>query len=592
VRGQSPDGASVRPAQPKVNGGNTDPRFAVGAPANLHHQQVSRPQPAPQRYPQQPAAAHDPLRQATAQPRAVRYQSPDNYGAYGGTAVSPVSPSPQPYVQPASPYGQQQPPAVPNAQPAQYQTTPAPAYQQPPAASYGSPYGQQPVQPAASQSVGYQAYGTPGYTGATVGTPPAGNGVTPVQYGEQLPDPREDFSTPRDFGGPPLVAPPGNFLSPESLPPPQQPALPIDIVASEAQTGRFMLGAGVNSNAGVVGSIVLDEQNFDWRRFPTSWEDIRSGRAWRGAGQKFRIEAAPGTVVQRYLINFSEPFLFDTPVSFGLSGYYFNRYYTDWMEQRLGGRVTLGYQFTPDFSGNIGLRAEDVLIDPSNDNAAAVPSILAATGHTQLYSVRSSVAHDTRDSTFLPTEGHYVVGTFEYFMGSFFYPQFTLNAQKHWLLRERPDGTGRHTFSYYNQLGFSGSNTPVYERFFAGGFSTLRGFYFRGASPTEASTLNPTDYSIVGGNFQWINSLEYMFPITADDALKGVVFVDFGTVEPNVADFTWSDYRVSPGAGLRVTIPAISAAPIAIDIAAPIQRVTGPGGDMIQNISFFVGMGR
>src|SRR5690606_10063895 len=139
--------------------------------------------------------------------------------------------------------------------------------------------------------------------------------------------------------------------------PPSQPALPITISASEAQTGRFMLGAGINSNAGLVGSIILDEQNFDWRRFPTSWEDIRSGRAFRGGGQKFRIEAAPGTEVQRYLFNFSEPFLFDTPVALGLSGYYFNRYYRDWMEQRVGGRITWGYQFTPDLSGNIGLRA-------------------------------------------------------------------------------------------------------------------------------------------------------------------------------------------------------------------------------------------
>lgn len=622
VRGQSPDGASAAPRQavpgsvntvpgtinaapgitvpgaanPVPGSVNGNPRYVLGTPINTQQQayrpQSSAPQTAvpQQRYPQQSAVqqratqSSDPLRQAAANPQTIRQQSPNGYG---GTAVYPVSPNPQPYVQPPSPYAQQPVGGSP------YQQTPAAPYQQAAAPTYpqtANPQAQYGA-PAASQAVGYNAYGTPGYTGATVGTPPTGSAVTPVQYGEQLPDPRENFSTPRDLGSPPLVTPPpGSFMNPEYVPPPQ-PALPIDIVASEAQTGRFMLGAGINSNAGVVGSIVLDEQNFDWRRFPTSWEEIRSGRAWRGAGQKFRIEAAPGTQVQRYLFNFSEPFLFDTPVSLGLSGYYFNRYYSDWMEQRLGGRVTFGYQFTPDFSGNIGFRAEDVLIDPSNDNAAEVPSIREATGHSQLYSVRSSLAHDTRDSTFLPTEGHYVVGTFEYFGGSFVYPQFTLNAQKHWLLRERPDGTGRHTFSYYNQLGFSGDNTPVYERFFAGGFSTLRGFYFRGASPTEASDLDPNDYSIVGGNFQWINSLEYMFPITADDALKGVVFVDFGTVEPNTS-INWSDYRIAPGAGLRVTIPAISAAPIAIDIAAPVQRMSGPGGDMIQNISFFVGMGR
>ena len=296
-------------------------------------------------------------------------------------------------------------------------------------------------------------------------------------------------------------------------------------------------------------------------------------------------------MVQRYLFNFSEPYLFDTPVSFGLSGYYFNRFYQDWVEQRLGGRVTLGYQFTPDLTGSVGLRAEDVLISASGGDQY-VPDIKAALGHTQLYSVRSSLAHDTRDSTFLPTEGHYIVNTFEYFMGSFDYPQYTLNAQKHWLLRERPDGTGRHTFSYYNQLGFSGPNTPVYERFFAGGFSTLRGFQFRGASPQQDSIPpvmgDPVVSAIVGGDFQFLNSFEYMFPITADDALKMVAFVDFGTVEESVA-ITWDEFRIAPGFGVRVTIPAISAAPIAIDFAVPVKHANG---DLIQNVSFFVGVGR
>jgi outer membrane protein insertion porin family len=141
-------------------------------------------------------------------------------------------------------------------------------------------------------------------------------------------------------------------------------------------------------------------------------------------------------------------------------------------------------------------------------------------------------------------------------------------------------------------LGFSGSNTPVYERFYAGGFSTLRGFQFRGASPRQSTDpLNPlaSPSAIVGGDFQFINSLEYMFPITADDALKMVTFVDFGTVETSVNDFDWNNFRVAPGLGFRVTIPAISAAPIAIDFAAPLDYAQG---DLLQNVSFFVGVGR
>jgi len=104
---------------------------------------------------------------------------------------------------------------------------------------------------------------------------------------------------------------------------------------------------------------LLDEQNFDWTRYPTSWDDFVSGRAWRGAGEHFRLEARAGTQVQRYLASFTEPYIWDTPVSLGLSGSYFTRQYRDWNEQRTGGRVSLGYQWVEnDLSTAIAYRVK------------------------------------------------------------------------------------------------------------------------------------------------------------------------------------------------------------------------------------------
>ena len=68
-------------------------------------------------------------------------------------------------------------------------------------------------------------------------------------------------------------------------------------------------------------------------------DDVFNGTAWRGAGQSLRIEAVPGSEVQRYLVNFTEPFLWDTPISFNVSAYLYDRRYFDWDEQRLGGRL-------------------------------------------------------------------------------------------------------------------------------------------------------------------------------------------------------------------------------------------------------------
>jgi outer membrane protein insertion porin family len=77
-----------------------------------------------------------------------------------------------------------------------------------------------------------------------------------------------------------------------------------------------------------------------------------------------------------------------------------------------------------------------------------------------------------------------------------------------------------------------------------------------------------------------------MFPITADDTLRGVVFTDFGTVESNVSI---NDMRVAPGVGMRITLPAMGPAPIALDFAFPVAYAPY---DSKQIFSFFVGFAR
>ena len=393
---------------------------------------------------------------------------------------------------------------------------------------------------------------------------------------------------------PPGMAQPGmvpNFAAePLQVFPGQEPYVVVDVDAEETQTGRLMIGAGVNSNAGLVGNIVIDEQNFDITRLPRSWDDIRNGTAFRGAGQRFRLEAAPGTQLQRYTATFQEPYLFDTRIGLSTSASYFTRYFYDWSEGRVGGRVGLGYQFAfaPDLSVNVGFRGESVDI---YNPRLLTPAIQNMLGTNSLYGFSAGVIHDTRDSPFLPTQGHLATFEFEQVIGTFNYPRGVLEGRQYFLLRERPDGSGRHTLAIGSVLGMSGPDTPAYDNFFAGGYNTLRGFTFRGASPRQTVTgASPTsaaqNAAVIGGPFEWLNTIEYMFPITATDNLRGVVFTDFGTVESNVSI---NNMRVAPGVGLRITLPAMGPAPIALDFAFPV--VYAPY-DSKQLFSFFVGFAR
>ena len=135
--------------------------------------------------------------------------------------------------------------------------------------------------------------------------------------------------------------------------------------------------------------------------------------------------------------------------------------------------------------------------------------------------------------------------------------------------------------SVSTRLGVSGAQTPIFENFFAGGQSTIRGFDFRGASPVVSGVT-------VGGEFMLLGTVEYMFPLTADDMLKGVFFVDAGTVEEDV-EINGDNFRVAPGFGLRISIPALGPAPLAFDFAFPVANAPY---DDIEHFSFFFGFGR
>jgi outer membrane protein insertion porin family len=354
----------------------------------------------------------------------------------------------------------------------------------------------------------------------------------------------------------------------------------VYVDGTETQTGRLLIGFGVNSDAGVVGNVVVDERNFDWTRLPTSWEDVRNGSAFRGAGQRFRIDASPGSEVNRYLVSFQEPYLLDRPISLGLSGSYFDRNYNDWDEQRIGGRISLGHQWVErDLSATLAYRGENVEIYNPSVPLGVVPLLDEALGDNVLHGFRVSLINDTRDSAFLATQGHYFEVGGEQVIGTFDYPRVDVDFRQYWMLRERPDHSGRHVLSFSTTVGYTGTQTPIYENFFAGGFATMRGFDFRGASPVDNGVE-------VGGRFQWLNSVQYLFPVSADDMLHGVAFCDFGTVEP---DTKIQNFRVAPGIGARITVPAMGPAPIALDFAFPVSYASF---DDREGFSFSMGFSR
>ena len=480
---------------------------------------------------------------------------------FGGSPLPPVTQPAAPYAQPAAPYAQ-----------------PAAPYTVPGASSYGGTVPPPPPANTTPASIGFgQPVGTTatpiygaGVQPPTVGAPFYPPAMAPGSMNQPLPPLNPPWQTDPNIGF--MGSSPFGYM-------PNYRDVPIDVTVSEGQTGRFSVGGSVNSDLGVAGNIILEERNFDLFRLPGRPSDLFNG-AFRGAGQNFRLELVPGNLVQRYTVNWMEPSLFGySPFSLAVGGFYFTRFYRDWSEQRLGGRAALGYDITPDLSLSTELRAEDVKVFNPRNNLVA--SLNDALGSNDVYTGRFRLAHNTRDSPFLPTEGHLLEMIYDQVFGEYDFPRGQINYSRYFLVRERADGSGRHTFTTAFRTGFAGVDQPIFENFFAGGFSTIRGFQFRGASPVESGIQ-------VGGRFQFLGSLEYMFPVTADDMLRMVAFVDYGTVEKNI-EINWNNFRVAPGIGFRIAVPALGPSPLAFDFAVP---VTYADTDDRQVFSFNAGLTR
>ena len=122
-------------------------------------------------------------------------------------------------------------------------------------------------------------------------------------------------------------------------------------------------------------------------------------------------------------------------------------------------------------------------------------------------------------------------------------------------------------FALSGRLGLAGpfagtDSLPIQDRFFTGGSTSVRGFPEDKLGPLD-SAGNP-----LGGNALVVLSAEWRFPLWG--WLGGAVFIDAGTVTPEVSDLRLSAFKSGAGAGLRVATPV---GPIRLDVGYALQPI-------------------
>ncbi|MEO0513902.1 MAG: POTRA domain-containing protein [Planctomycetota bacterium] len=358
------------------------------------------------------------------------------------------------------------------------------------------------------------------------------------------------------------------------------------VEVAERNTGSISFGATISSDDGLLGAIDITQRNFDITDTPESLDDFLSNRAFRGGGQTFNLTLQPGSDNSRYSVGLSDPFFYDTNYFFDSELFFFDSDRDEFDERRSGGRLGLGKRFGDVWSASARVRLENVRITDIEDEGAL--DVFAVEGTNLLTSASFRISRNTTDSNLTPSIGSRTNLTVERvgaLGGDFDFTKLTLAYDKFWTVAQ--DFLDRKSVLRFRIDGgyiFEDGEAPLFERFYAGGHSTFRGFENRGVGPRgiRADTLTLGD-DAVGGEFLFLTGLQYEFPLV-DQYLRGVVFTDQGTLTSG-NDLEFDQWRASVGVGIRLNVAFLSQAPFAIDFAVPL---TSEDFDEERNISFAI----
>ncbi len=346
----------------------------------------------------------------------------------------------------------------------------------------------------------------------------------------------------------------------ETVPTDQKDVKDLDVTVKETKTGELSFGGGYSSVDAFIGFAQIRQRNFDILDFPT----------FTGAGQDLIIRAELGSARNNYFVGWTDPWIFDYPFSFGFDVYreQYDRYGKTgygYDETRTGGDLKLGKELTDEIYTNLVYNIEEVKISNIPDDAT--DDLRKEQGTNWISRLKWGIGYDTRDNKYSPTKG-FVTGLSLENAGGFiggdkdFVKGYTHGTIYHSLIKDI-------VLSVNGRVGLvenygDSDEVPIYERFFAGGATTIRGYKQRGVGPRDRGSN-----SALGGESMAIGNVEVTFPIYKK-LIKGAVFYDVGNVWAKYDDiFSTGGYKQGTGVGVRVKTPI---GPVKVDWGYPLNK--------------------
>jgi outer membrane protein insertion porin family len=289
-----------------------------------------------------------------------------------------------------------------------------------------------------------------------------------------------------------------------------------------------------------------------------------------GAGENLEVAAQYGKRIRNYSFGFTEPYLFDKPISLGFNIY--DRYMVfPYIYNRKGrgadltvsgrllghwmrGSLTYSYE-------NVEITEPGTLpIDETLTGTPATPYLdpyysgLYGFGKYNMSSLYPSIYRSTVDSPLTPSSGTLLLASVKY-AGKWLGGEIDLYKPRFEFTRYQPLVRGTHwhsvgvhvEYSYVKPLG--GSEVPFWERFFLGGERSIRGYEIYAIGPRSEQGTN------IGGLTELVINAEYIWAVGGP--LYLIAFHDRGNTWGPDQKVSFRDVYTSTGVEARIFVPAL-----------------------------------
>jgi outer membrane protein insertion porin family len=330
----------------------------------------------------------------------------------------------------------------------------------------------------------------------------------------------------------------------------------VNVEVKERPTGIFSIGGGFSSVDSFVGTLDISQNNF-------------LGRGWQ---LSLRLRA--GANSQQGVISFTEPWLFDRPLSAGFDLFNIRRDFSEYDYDSLGGSIRLSHPFAEYWRWQVSYRLTQ---DDISDVTSTDPQLAAEEGTRLTSAIVLGLTRDSRDAVAAPTRGGHTVITLD-FAGLGGDSKFvkTVGSTSYfkpiWLGHIL---SGRVEAGYgfgWAEDGLSGrEELPVFERFYLGGPNSIRSVKARRISPVDDTGER------IGGTSEVLGNVEYIVPLPFN--FRVAAFFDIGNAYGFSTKFDLTDTREAAGAGVRWQSPF---GPIRVDYGINLDRRQGESFGTIQ----------